>query len=103
MEMPGSTNSGNGNSLRQGLSWPQGGDIVAAPIDLAIYNFKPLFEKRITGLGQTIAVVEDSNLYDPNDWTNFRAIFGLSQYQSGSLLAARAPGFVRWQKDRERS
>jgi subtilase family serine protease len=29
--------------------------------------------------------VEDSNLYDNNDWTNFRAIFGLSQHQSGSL------------------
>jgi subtilase family serine protease len=59
---------------------------LVTPIDLAtIYNFKPLFEKGITGLGQTIAVVEDSNLYDNNDWTNFRAIFGLSQHQSGSL------------------
>ena len=59
---------------------------IVTPIDLAtIYNFKPLFEQGITGLGQTIAVVEDSNLYDNNDWTNFRALFGLSQYQSGSL------------------
>jgi subtilase family serine protease len=54
---------------------------IVTPVDLAtIYNFKPLFEQGITGLGQTIAVVEDSNLYDNNDWTNFRALFGLSQY-----------------------
>ena len=32
-----------------------------------------------------MAVVEDSNLYDNNDWTNFRNAFGLSKYQDGSL------------------
>ncbi len=37
---------------------------AVVPADLAtIYDFNPLFNKGITGAGQTIAVVEDSNLY----------------------------------------
>jgi subtilase family serine protease len=61
---------------------------LVTPSDLAeIYNFNPLFQVAtpITGLGQTIAVVEDSNLYDNKDWTAFRDAFGLSKYKSGSL------------------
>ena len=61
---------------------------LVTPSDLAtIYNFNPLFQgaKPITGRGQTVAVVEDSNLYDNKDWTNFRSTFGLSKYQYGSL------------------
>lgn len=59
-----------------------------APADLAtIYNFKPLFAaaRPITGKGQTIAVVEDTDLYSNSDWTNFRSIFGLSAYKYGKL------------------
>ena len=34
------------------------------PADLAtIYDFNPLFAKGITGTGQTIAVIEDTDLY----------------------------------------
>jgi subtilase family serine protease len=61
---------------------------LVTPGDLAtIYNFNPLFEGQtpITGKGQTVAVVEDSNLYDNNDWTDFRNAFGLSKYKYGSL------------------
>jgi subtilase family serine protease len=61
---------------------------LVTPSDLAtIYNFNPLFEAAapITGKGQTVAVVEDSNLYDNHDWTDFRNVFGLSKYQYGSL------------------
>ncbi|HMK89640.1 MAG TPA: S53 family peptidase [Methylocystis sp.] len=61
---------------------------IVTPSDLAtIYNFNPLFEGSppITGRGQTIAVVEDSNLYDNNDWTDFRQAFGLSKYPYGAL------------------
>ncbi len=56
------------------------------PADLAtIYNFNPLFDAGITGKGQTIAVIEDSDLYSDADWTTFRNTFGLSKYTSGSL------------------
>jgi subtilase family serine protease len=64
-----------------------GADVHAmTPGDLAaIYNFGPLFAAGITGKGQTIAVVEDADLYTTDDWDQFRSTFGLSQYPSGSL------------------
>ena len=56
------------------------------PGDLAaIYNLNPLFDSGYTGRGQTIAVIEDTNLYSAADWTAFRSAFGLDQYTSGSL------------------
>ena len=35
--------------------------------------------------GQTIAVLEDSDLYNTADWNTFRQVFGLSSYTAGSL------------------
>jgi subtilase family serine protease len=59
---------------------------AVVPADLAtIYDFNPLFKSGITGQGQTIAVVEDSDLYSTEDWTTFRSTFGLSKYTSASL------------------
>ena len=56
------------------------------PADFAtIYDLNPLFAKGITGTGQTVVVIEDSNLFSSRDWTTFRTTFGLSQYTSGSL------------------
>lgn len=55
------------------------------PPDLAtIYNLNPLFAAGISGQGQSIYVIEDSDLYSANDWTTFRQAFGLSSY-TGSL------------------
>jgi len=59
---------------------------IVVPADLAtIYDLKPAFAAGITGQGQTIALLEDSDLYDTADWTAFRKAFGLSTYTSGSL------------------
>ena len=56
------------------------------PADLAtIYNLNPLFGKGITGAGQTIVVIEDTDVYSTADWTTFRSTFGLSGYTSGSF------------------
>jgi len=56
------------------------------PADLAtIYDLNPLFSAGVTGQGQTIAVIEDTDLYSNTDWTKFRSTFGLSSYTSGSL------------------
>jgi len=56
------------------------------PADLAtIYDMNPLFTKGTTGSGQTVAVLEDSDLYNRADWVTFRSTFGLSQYTSGTL------------------
>jgi subtilase family serine protease len=60
---------------------------AVVPADLAtIYNLNPLFAKGIVGQGQTIAVIEDTDLYSTFDWNTFRNAFGLSTYTAGSLV-----------------
>lgn len=58
-----------------------------APGDLAtIYNLNPAFAAGYTGRGQTIVVIEDTDLYNgTGDWDVFRQTFGLDQYTHGSL------------------
>jgi subtilase family serine protease len=59
---------------------------VLVPGDLAtIYNLNPLFSQGITGRGQTIVVIEDTDVYNTSDWTTFRSTFGLSSYTTGSF------------------
>jgi subtilase family serine protease len=61
-----------------------------SPADLAtIYNFNPVYNAGNTGQNQTIYLVEDTNLYNPNDWTTFRSLFGLSRY--GATLTTIHP------------
>jgi subtilase family serine protease len=67
---------------------------LMAPADLAtIYDFNPLFKGTtpITGKGQRIAVVEDTDLYSNEDWYNFRRIFGLDVYTSGAFKTVHPP------------
>ncbi|HXZ11163.1 MAG TPA: protease pro-enzyme activation domain-containing protein [Candidatus Sulfotelmatobacter sp.] len=63
--------------------WP----FLLVPGDLAtIYDFNPVYQAGISGRGQTIMVVEDSDIYSADDWNNFRAAFGLNtRFPSGSL------------------
>jgi subtilase family serine protease len=59
---------------------------AVTPTDLAtIYNLTSLFESGISGQGQSITVIEDSNVYKTADWNTFRSTFGLSGYTSGSF------------------
>ncbi len=59
---------------------------LVVPADLAtIYDLNPAFAAGYTGQGQTIALLEDSDLYNTADWDTFRQTFGLSTYTSGSL------------------
>ena len=52
--------------------------VTLVPADLAtIYNFNPLFSVGISGQGQKIVVIEDTNLFASSDWTTFRSTFGL--------------------------
>ena len=63
-----------------------GGNYYVAPADLAtIYNLNPLFEAGVSGQGQTIALVEDSDVYNPADWSMFRSVLGLAVYSGGSF------------------
>jgi subtilase family serine protease len=76
------------------LSGSSGGPCYAVvPADLAtIYNFNPAFSAGITGAGQTIVVIEDTNLYNAANWTTFRSTFGLSGYTTGSLTQVHPSG-----------
>jgi len=66
---------------------------AVTPGDLAtIYNLKPLFANGQTGAGQTIAIIEDADLYSADDWNTFRSTFGLDQYSSGSLATVHPAG-----------
>jgi subtilase family serine protease len=51
---------------------------AVTPADLAkIYNLNPLFSAGVTGSGETIALIEDTNVYSTSDITTFRSTFGL--------------------------
>src|SRR6266852_6335281 len=47
---------------------------AVVPADLAkIYNLNSLFSKGISGQGQTIALIEDTDVFSASDWTTFRS------------------------------
>ncbi|HEX3682498.1 MAG TPA: protease pro-enzyme activation domain-containing protein [Bryobacteraceae bacterium] len=76
------------NKLHSNYTFSSGGSTYYAvvPADLAkIYNFTPQFSAGISGTGETIVVIEDTNVYSTSDWTTFRSTFGLSGYTSGSF------------------
>jgi subtilase family serine protease len=63
------------------------------PADLAtIYHFNPLFAAGITGQGQTIAIIEDSDVYNPEDWKTFRNTLGLNAYPGSSFTTVHPGG-----------
>ena len=69
------------------FSGGNGTDYFVTPADLAtIYNFNPVFGQGVTGQGQTIALVEDTDIYSAQDWNAFRNALGLSAYTAGKLL-----------------
>jgi subtilase family serine protease len=76
------------HKMRSEYTFTSGGYSYYAvtPPDMAtIYNLNPLFAAGYTGAGQTIVVIEDTNVYSTADWTTFRSTFGLSGYTSGSF------------------
>jgi subtilase family serine protease len=88
--------------------WPLTNGVAGAcyalvPADLAtIYNFNPAFSAGMTGQGQTVVAIENTDVYNPDDWSTFRSTFGLSGYSTGSFaqihpkgsLACDDPGVV---------
>jgi subtilase family serine protease len=63
------------------------------PADLAtIYNFNPAFAAGFSGQGQTVVVVEDTDVYSTGDWDKFRSTFGLAAaYPDGSFTEIHPP------------
>src|SRR5207248_3098942 len=65
---------------------------AVVPADLAkIYNLSPLFNAGISGQGQTIVLIEDTDVFTAADWSTFRSTFGLSAYTSASCTQAHPP------------
>ena len=59
---------------------------LVVPDDLhTIYNFDPTYKRGITGRGQTVVVIEDTNVYTTADWYTFRKTFGLTKYRLGTF------------------
>jgi subtilase family serine protease len=60
---------------------------LLVPGDLqTIYDISPIYSHGISGEGQTIVVLEDSDLYSTADWHRFRETFGLtSRFPKGTL------------------
>ncbi|HMD97173.1 MAG TPA: choice-of-anchor D domain-containing protein [Terriglobia bacterium] len=80
--------------FRQRAEFTIGGDnYLVVPADLAtIYNFKPAFAAGFSGQGQTIVLIEDTDLYTTTDWDTFRSVLGLaSAYPLGSLTQVNPP------------
>jgi hypothetical protein len=68
------------------------GNFLLVPADLAkIYNFNPLFAAGTSGQGQTIVVIEDSNVQNPGDWTTFRTKFGLNAFSGATFSTVHPP------------
>ena len=68
------------------------GNYTVVPEDLAtIYNLKPVFSAGTSGQGQTIVVIEDSDVFSTSDWDTFRSTFGLSAYSLGSFTTVFPP------------
>ena len=76
----------HGNYTLTGTSG--GNNYALVPADLAtIYNLNPLFNAGYSGQGQTIVLIEDSDVFSTADWSTFRSTFGLSSYTSASFTS----------------
>ena len=72
---------------------PSGSNYLSAADLATIYNFKPLYAQGITGRGQTIALIENTDLYSVGDWQVFRKAFGLARaYPYGTLTQLNPTG-----------
>jgi subtilase family serine protease len=63
---------------------------LLVPGDLqTIYNITPIYQRGVSGQGQTIVVLEDTDLYTTADWYTFRQVLGLAErFPQGSLAQA---------------
>jgi subtilase family serine protease len=66
---------------------------LLVPGDIAtIYNFKPAYAAGLSGQGQKIVLIEDSDMFSTADWTAFRNTMGLAAYNQGSLSTVQPAG-----------
>ena len=66
---------------------------LVVPLDLQkIYNMNPLYSAGISGQGQTVVLLERTNLYSTGDFNTFRKTLGLARaYPNGKLVTVHPP------------
>jgi subtilase family serine protease len=65
------------------INTPNGDFQTVVPADLAtIYDYNPLFRSGNAGQGQTVILLERTNLFSNADYTTFRKTFGLNAFKS---------------------
>ena len=80
------------SAIRPNIAAGGGFNLIGAADLATIYNFNPLFKAGITGKGQTIVVIEDTDLFTNDDFTLFRKNMGLTRpYPTGNLTVVH-PG-----------
>jgi subtilase family serine protease len=66
---------------------------LVVPADLAtIYDYNPLFRSGNAGQGQTVVLLERTDLFSNADYTTFRKTFGLDAYKSSKFSVVHPGG-----------
>jgi subtilase family serine protease len=91
---PVSKSTAQSPAVRPGPSYTTSdGELAVVPADLAtIYNFNPTYSSGIAGKGQSVVVLEDTDLYSNADLATFRSTFGLDNYKRGSFSVVHPGG-----------
>ncbi|HXP08005.1 MAG TPA: S53 family peptidase, partial [Acidobacteriaceae bacterium] len=66
---------------------------LVVPADLAtIYDYNPLFRSGNAGQGQTVVLLERTDLFSNDDYTTFRKTFGLDAYKNSKFSVVHPGG-----------
>ena len=66
---------------------------LLVPADLeTIYDFNPLYKSGTAGQGQTVILLERTDLFSNNDYFTFRKTFGLDAYKSSKFSVVHPGG-----------
>jgi subtilase family serine protease len=66
---------------------------MLVPADLqTIYDFNPVYQSGTAGQGQTVILLERTNLYSNNDYYTFRKTFGLDKYKNSKFSVVHPGG-----------
>ena len=75
------------------INTPDGVFQALVPADLAtIYDYNPLYRSGNAGQGQTVVLLERTDLFSNADYTTFRKTFGLSAYKNSKFSVVHPGG-----------
>ena len=75
------------------VTTPNGDLQLVVPADLAtIYDYNPLYRSGNAGQGQTVVLLERTDLFSNADYTTFRKTFGLNAYKNSQFSVVHPGG-----------